>query len=306
MKRKCSKCKNDAVTYIRYNGTHLCKVHFIQYFEKRVKKEITKQGKLENNKKIGIAVSGGKDSIVCLHLINKFFSKRKDFEIIVLTVDEGIENYRNISLKYVSENTKILDIECQIISFKKIIGKSMDEIAKSKHDIGYCSYCGVFRRLCLNYISKKLQISKLIFGHNLDDMAQSILMNFTNGDIKKLARLGPHMKIQPGLVPRMMPLRVIPEKEITLYALLKNISYHDGECPYAINAYRGIFRDIVDDLEYKNPGTRHSIIKSYDNIKDILIKKFPPIELNKCNICNEPTSQEICKVCKLKTNLKIL
>jgi len=78
MKIICSKCNNPAITYIRYNGTHLCKDHFIQYLEKRVKKEINKQGKLQNNTKIGIAVSGGKDSIVVLHLINKIFSKRKN------------------------------------------------------------------------------------------------------------------------------------------------------------------------------------------------------------------------------------
>lgn len=305
MKRSCSKCKNKAITYIRYNGTHLCKEHFIQYFEKRVKKEITKQGKFGNNKKIGIAVSGGKDSIVCLHLIKKIISKRKDLKIIVITVDEGINNYRNISLKYVLENSKILDTEYKIISFKEIIGKTMDEIASLKkgENIGYCSYCGVFRRLCLNYISKKMKITKLIMGHNLDDMSQSILMNFVNSDIKKLARLGPHMKIQPGLVPRLMPLRIIPEKEITLYALLNEISYHDGECPYSYNAFRGVFRDIINNLEYITPGTRHSIIKSYDSIKDSLIKKYPPINLNKCNICNEPTSQIICKACILKNKL---
>ena len=306
MKIICSKCNNPAVTYIRYNGTHLCKDHFIQYLEKRVKKEINKQGKLQNNTKIGIAVSGGKDSIVVLHLINKIFSKRKNIEMIVFTIDEGIKNYRNNSINYVFENSKKLDIEYKIISFKKIIGKTMDEIAHSENDIGYCSDCGVFRRLCLNNISKKLKISKLIMGHNLDDMSQSIMMNFVNGDIKKLARLGPHMKIQPGLVPRMMPLRLIPEKEITLYALLQKISYHDGECPYAINAYRGVFRDIINTLEYKNPGTRHSIIKSYDNIKNLLTKSYPPTELNSCIRCTEPTSQEICKVCTLKSKLKIL
>jgi uncharacterized protein (TIGR00269 family) len=130
-------------------------------------------------------------------------------------------------------------------------------------------------------------------------------MNFVNGDIKKLARLGPHLKIQPGLIPRMMPLRLIPEKEVTLYALLNNISYHDGECPYAINALRGDFRDIIDNLEYKNPGTRHSILKSYDAIKNYLIESYPPIKLNDCIKCNEPTSQDICKVCLLKSKLKI-
>jgi uncharacterized protein (TIGR00269 family) len=111
------------------------------------------------------------------------------------------------------------------------------------------------------------------------------------------------MKIQPGLVPRFIPLRIIPEKEITLYALLNNISYHEGECPYAYNAFRGVFRDIINNLEYINPGTRHSIIKSYDIIKDSLLKKYPPINLNNCNICNEPTSQIICKACILKKKL---
>ena len=128
-------------------------------------------------------------------------------------------------------------------------------------------------------------------------------MNFINGDIQKLARLGPHLKIQPGLIPRMLPLRVIPEKENALYALINAIEYHDSECPYSINAYRRYFRDIIDGLEFKNPGTRHSILNSYDNIKSILLDKYPPGNLNKCEICSEPTSQKLCKSCVLKNKI---
>ena len=76
--------------------------------------------------------------------------------------DEIISIYENNSeimgaIKYVLKNSKILDIEYKIISFKEMIGKTMDEIAtlKKNDNIGYCSYCGVFRRLCLNYISNK-------------------------------------------------------------------------------------------------------------------------------------------------------
>jgi uncharacterized protein (TIGR00269 family) len=134
-------------------------------------------------------------------------------------------------------------------------------------------------------------------------MSQSILMNFANGDMEKLARLGPHKKIQPGLVPRMLPLRVIPEKEVALYAISKNIAYHDAECPYSTRALRGNFRDIIDDLEYKNPGTRHSILNSYDGIKDLLMKKYPSVELDNCSKCGEPTSQNICKACILKDRI---
>jgi uncharacterized protein (TIGR00269 family) len=128
-------------------------------------------------------------------------------------------------------------------------------------------------------------------------------MNFANADLNKLARLGPHMRVQPGLIPRILPLRTIPEKENTLYAILQNIEFYDGECPYSIRALRGTYRDIVDELEYKNPGTRHSILSSYDSIKDILLQKFPPVELNKCKICGEPTSQELCKSCLLKKRI---
>ena len=171
------------------------------------------------------------------------------------------------------------------------------------NELGECSYCGVFRRLCLNTKAKELGVDKLVTGHNLDDMAQSILMNFVNGDINKLVRLGPHKKVQPGLVPRMLPLRSIPEKENALYAILKDIKFHDGVCPYAIRALRGDFRDIIDDLEYKHPGTRHSILNSYDGIKDLLFEKFPPVGLKTCEKCGEPTSQKLCKTCILKNKI---
>ena len=300
MTKTCSKCSKSAVTFIRYNGTHLCRDHFIQYFEKRVKKDIKKQGRTEDNCKIGIAISGGKDSMVALHVTNDIFSKREKIDIIAITVNEGIKGYRDESISIASENCKKLGIEHHIVSFKDMVGKTMDEIASKHDELGECSYCGVFRRLCLNKKSKELGVDKLVTGHNLDDMAQSILMNFANGDVKKLARLGPHKKIQPGLIPRMFPLRVIPEKEVALYAILKNMEYHDGECPYSIRAYRGVFRDIIDDLEYRNPGTRHSILNSYDSIREILLDKFPPVGLNSCRECGEPTSQNICKACIFK------
>jgi len=303
MTKTCSKCKKTAITFIRYNGTHLCRDHFIQYFERRVKKDIKKQGKTENNCKIGIAISGGKDSTVALYVIHDIFSKRANITLVAITVDEGIKGYRDESIKIARRNCKKLGIEHHVVSFKDLVGKTMDEISSIKDELGECSYCGVFRRLCLNKKSKELGVDKLITGHNLDDMAQSILMNFVNSDMQKLARLGPHRKIQPGLVPRMLPLRIIPEKEVALYAILKNIEYYDAECPYSTRALRGDFRDIIDDLEYKNPGTRHSILNSYDSIKDLLLERYPPTELNNCSRCGEPTSQDVCKACILKDRI---
>lgn len=292
----CSKCNRNAVTFIRYSGMHLCKFHFNEFFEKRVKKTLRKQN-VEG--KIAVGVSGGKDSTVALYILKKIFGKRKDIIIEAVTVDEGIKGYRDKSIRIVKKNCKKWDIPHYIISFKEQIDYSMDEISQKF----MCSYCGVFRRYLLNVKAKEIKADRIATGHNLDDTAQSILMNIAKGDVEKLARLGPHVKIQKGLIPRIEPLRTIPEKENYLYALLNNIEFYSGECPYAANAQRNMYRDILYKLENATPGTRHAVLKSYDSIADLLRKKFPPAKLKKCRICGEPTSQIICKTCKLKNEL---
>jgi uncharacterized protein (TIGR00269 family) len=102
----------------------------------------------------------------------------------------------------------------------------------------------------------------------------------------------------------MLPLRSIPEKENALYAILKDISYHDGVCPYSEEALRGQFRDVIFNLEDKTPGTRHSILKSYDNIKEALITLYPPEPLETCSMCGEPTTKTLCKACHLKKKIQ--
>jgi len=299
----CSRCRAPAVTYIRYNGAHLCASHFFEYVERRVKKDLKKQWRTTGQETIGIALSGGKDSTTTLHLTHLIFSKRRNITLYAITVDEGIRGYRDHSLPIAKRNCDALEIEHHIVSFKDIIGHTMDEIAVRHDEIGECSYCGVFRRRCLNQTSRELGVDRLITGHNLDDTAQSILMNFANADLEKLARLGPHARVQPGFIPRSLPLRTIPEQEVMLYAILRGFEFHNAECPYAVRAARGTYRDILAKLEDASPGTRHSILKSYDGLKDILLEKYPPIALNRCKDCQEPTSQQYCKTCLLKQRL---
>ena len=65
----CTKCSADAVTFIRYNGTSLCPVHFTEYVDKRIKKEVRAQLEIGGGKHITVAISGGKDSAVTLYAL---------------------------------------------------------------------------------------------------------------------------------------------------------------------------------------------------------------------------------------------
>ncbi|MBR3477250.1 MAG: TIGR00269 family protein [Candidatus Methanomethylophilaceae archaeon] len=294
---RCDLCRNDAITFVRYNGTHLCGEHFMRYVDKRVKKEIRKQIHVYNGDKLAVAVSGGKDSMVALKMIASVFGPRNGVEVHAITIDEGIEGYRPPSVDIVRRYCEENDIFFHLRRFKEL-DVTMDEIAPVSRSNSPCTYCGVFRRRLMNDEARKIGAKYLATGHNLDDMAQSIMMNFVRGDVERLARLGPHEKIQPGLIPRFLPLRTIPEKETLLYALVSGMEFWDGECPYWQEALRNQYRDIVDDLEDRSPGSKFSILSSYDTLRPMLYRELPPSNLKLCE-CGEPTVGNRCKSCEL-------
>ncbi len=299
----CIRCNREAVTFIRYNGSHLCDEHFLQYVEKRAKKEVRQQIDLDGVTTLAMALSGGKDSSVALCILVEALGLRPDLKIIAITVDEGIQGYRSKTIEKAIELTDRLGVEHHVISFKEEVDKNMDEIVRATNEKGACTYCGVLRRRCMNSLARQLGAEVLATGLNLDDTAQSILMNFSRGDVERLARLGPHLKVQPGLIPRIQPLRLIPENETYLYALLKSLPFSNDECPYADSALRNEYREIVNRLEENHPGTKHSIVASYDSIRPLLMDAYPPAELRRCS-CGEPTSNEKCMSCTLMEEIR--
>ena len=294
---KCDHCGAEAVTFIRYNGMHLCAEDFSRFVEKRVKREIRKQIKVYPGEQIAVAVSGGKDSMVLLKLISDVFGERNRIGVHAITIDEGIEGYRPPSVDIVRRFCEKNDIQFHLRSFKEL-GVTMDSIAPLSRDSSPCTYCGVFRRRLMNDEARLIGAKYLATGHNLDDMAQSIMMNFVRGDVERLARLGPHERVQPGLIPRFLPLRLIPEKETLLYAIVNGIEFWDGECPDWTEALRNQYRSIVAELEDRSPGSRHSIVSSYDTLRPMLYKEYTSSNLHLCK-CGEPTVGKRCKSCDL-------
>nr|ANV81036.1 hypothetical protein [uncultured Candidatus Thalassoarchaea sp.] len=92
----------------------------------------------------------------------------------------------------------------------------------------------------------------MALGHNLDDMAQSILMNLQKGEIERSVRLAPHTSSPlEGLAPRIVPLRWIPEQEIHAHAVISHLPFFHGDCPHAPGAMRQLSRGIIANLEQK-------------------------------------------------------
>ena len=302
---KCSNCNASAVIYLAYSKLNLCKQHFLHIFEQRFKRTIREFKMIKKGERIAVGLSGGKDSTVLLHILSKLRDELP-FELIAITLDEGIAGYRNKTLDFAKRETKKLGIEHKIFKFKKEAGISIDEIMKKDKKEIPCSYCGVMRRYYLNKGAREAGADKMAVGHNLDDMAQTVLMNLMRNEPMRLARLSDPLTKDEKFVPRIRPLMKTPEREIAVYAILKGIDIDFQECPYARHAFRAHIRDQINKTEEKYPGTKFKIVNSFFSIQEIMRKGLgeEKFEIKYCEKCGEPSSEKQCMFCTMLVDLK--
>ena len=196
-----------------------------------------------------------------------------------------------------------MGIKHYIFTFKEEFGKGLKQFVKENKIIGPCTICGVLRRYLINKKARELNATKIAFGFNLDDEAESILLNFVFGNLDRFVRLGPKIENRSlkGFVPRIKPLRDIPNNEIEKYLIAKNIEFHPkGVCPVGKDSFRKTIRKSLQEWENKYPGTLYQIVNFFDRIiPAVKTEYFNSGKYKECKICGEPSSRDICKVCEI-------
>ena len=320
---ECDKCGRDAVMQAAYSGSHLCETHFCRSVEKRVRRRIRADTLLdpeatpENPETWVIGLSGGKDSVVLTHILDETFGQDRRIEMLALTIHEGIEGYRDESVDACIELAAELEMRHELVSYEEEFGVRMDDVVEENpENMAPCAYCGVFRRDLLEGYADKYDADKLLTGHNLDDEAQTALMNIFEGDVKQIAKhfdasIGDFEERaeQDDFIPRAKPLRDIPEKEVALYAQLMELPAHITECPHASEAYRGEIQELLWKLEENHPGTRHSIMSGYEELAELAADRYggesdDTSDLGECEQCGSTTSSDVCRKCRLLESMQ--
>ncbi len=298
-------CCTEKSIIALYSGEKLCKSHFTDYFENKVFKTIRQFELIDKEENLGIALSGGKDSLTVLHILKKLSIQNPKIKVRAIAIDEGISGYRDKTLKTATEFCQKNSINLHIFSYKEEFDLTLDEMLKVL-DVKPCTICGIFRRYLLNKKSKELRLTKLATGHNLDDECQSILMNQLKNNIEASARLGPKVGIiQDGkFVQRIKPLYLCTEKEVTTYAFVNGLLDNFAECPNVSQSFRAQVRDMLNEMEQKFPGTKYSIVNSFLQILPLLKQKFKHDAIKVCAKCNEPSANNICNTCVYLGKLK--
>ena len=291
---KCDKCKKTAVIN---TAKPLCSAHFFKYFESKVADTIKKHGLLRKNEKIAVAASGGKDSTALM-----LFLKRLGYGFDAIAIDEGIEGYRAHTLADLKKFCKQNKIPLKIYSYKQEFGMPLDEMLKKLNEKP-CRVCGVFRRYLLN--KKTKGYDKIATGHNLDDEAQSVMMNLLKANMTIAARTGPKTGIREikGLTQRVKPFYFCTQKEVAAYALLNNLEIKFVECPNMKGSFREFVQESLNDIQLEFPDAKKHIVANFLNKKEKLVQGKAFKAIARCENCGEPSERGSCKACQIVQKL---
>ena len=113
----CTQCGYEhVVIHRKQNGQRLCSTCFRKSIEQKVLKTIKKQKLITKGDKVLVGLSGGKDSVALLKILN-ILKEKNIIELEAVTIDEGISGYREEGVRIAKDVAKELNIKHHIISF---------------------------------------------------------------------------------------------------------------------------------------------------------------------------------------------
>ncbi len=294
----CSYCTRPAVILERECNVRLCDDHLVTDLEGRVRTYMLGKRFVSPGDHIAVALSGGKDSSALLLVLHQLKATLPGITLTAVTVDEGIAGYREETIDAATKLAARLGVPHQTVSFAGLFGEDLDSILRRSQGRP-CTVCGVLRRRALEIAANDAGATKIATGHNLDDEAQSVLMNVLRGDKDRLMRVS-----TPGdptsFIPRIKPLSTVTEKEVVTYLLVRGFFRDLPECPYASGALRHEIKGILTDLEFKWPGTCRALIRSRDSMRRTTAAQDDTAgRCHTCRMCGGPSRGEVCRVCTL-------
>ena len=210
-----------------------------------------------------VAVSGGVDSVVLLHLLNK----HKDLELIVAHFDHGIRSESADDKKFVEELAKKYGL---IFEYKEgKLGKdASEEIARKA------------RYKFLHQVKEKYHAEAIVTAHHQDDVIETMCINILRGTNRKgLTSLKNTADIR-------RPLLHVPKKDIISYAREHHLQWQEDSTNTNETYLRNWVRNKV--IKKLSEEQRQELIKVYEStaalntsLESILEQLVPQSTLDK-------------------------
>ena len=243
--------------------------------EKRLKERFIKAMAtyhlIEDDDRILVGLSGGKDSLLLTELLaNRAKIDHPRFSVEALHVRmENIQYETDTS--YLQQFCDEQGVKLHLRTTRFEIGEeTVNDARDARRQKQPCFLCSWMRRKEMFNLAQELGCNKIALGHHQDDMLHTALMNLTfQGRFDTMpARL--KMRKMPLTIIR--PLCLIEEADIKAYAEMKGYQKQKKICPYETNSHRTDIKRLYDEIEQINPEARYSIWRAL-NAENKLIEE---------------------------------
>lgn len=287
---KCTRCRDRGTIRMPQHHAIFCESCFLLYCRNAVRRAM-KHFRLAPDTPILVAVSGGKDSLALWHALHHLGYPTRG-----LHINLGIDGFSDLSLAAVRTFALERALSYVQYSLEDILGFDLNELRKyARRDM--CSVCGQVKRQLLNRLTLREGFAHLAVGHNLDDEAGRLLGNLVRHRVQYLGRHQPLLpSTHPGLPVRIKPLYRMEASEIRGYCELSGIKPLAMQCPLSRGATSHFFKEALDLMETKMPGTKRDFLFTY------LDRHRPPQQHQpfvSCRHCGEPAHSDLCGICSL-------
>lgn len=225
------------------------------YISKRVGRAIMDYKMLADGDKIAVAVSGGKDSLTLLKVLQdrqRFVPIR--YSLLAVHIDMGYPCHHP---KILAEYFKKMKVDYHIEKIDILKGKNRKDIS--------CFWCSWNRRKVLFEVANRFGCTKVALGHHKDDIIETILLNlFFQGEISAMS---PKQELFNGKICIIRPLVYVDEDLIIKFAKELDFPHHKCACPNSITSNRNKMTEIIKDLKKVCPDVKTNIFRSVKRIK---------------------------------------
>lgn len=217
---------------------------------------------IEDDDRILVGLSGGKDSLLLLEIL----AKRSRIQHPRFTVEALHVRMANIHYEtdtsYLQQFCDNLGVKLHVLttSFELDKLENLDNLASSQRlhkQKMPCFLCSWNRRKQMFNLAQELGCNKIALGHHQDDLLHTALMNLTfQGRFDTMPALLRMRKMPLAII---RPLCMIEEKDIKQYAELQGYQKQQKLCPYETHSHRADIKHIYDAIEQMNPEARYSM-----------------------------------------------
>ncbi len=199
--------------------------------------------------RIGVGVSGGKDSLVLLVLLTELRKyNHKPFTLEAITIDMGL----GMDFSPVEKLCADLNVPFHLI--KTEIGPIIFDHRKEKNP---CSMCSKMRRGALNQALLDLGLNKLALGHHYDDAVETFVMSLIYEG--RISCFQPVTDLDRTGIIQIRPMLYIHEKTVDSFATRHNLPVLTNRCPVDKNTKREEIKQLVYDLSATYPDLKERI-----------------------------------------------